>query len=189
MRGRARLAMRSARGRLDALFAAADTNKDGKLTKDELANFVWKRFAKADANGDQAVTKEELQNFAKQRVATLRAERPGHRHRPQGDAAKAKKAGTKPGAAQPKPAPAPTQPQSKPEPKAEIKPPAKPASAAAQDSPQLEPAPPAAPVVSKLRGISQAETGQSSATKNTGPKIGTSTTSGDVKAALFAARR
>ncbi len=74
------MAQRRARAHLDAFFAAADTNKDGKLTKDEVANFVWKHIAKPDA---QSVTKDELKAFAKQRMATMRAEgAAGHRHKP-----------------------------------------------------------------------------------------------------------
>ena len=68
--GLARMTMRHSQARLDTLFAAADVNKDGKLTKDELANFIWKRFANPEA---QSVTKEELKSFAKQRISALRA--------------------------------------------------------------------------------------------------------------------
>jgi hypothetical protein len=182
--------MRRARARLSAMFAAADTNKDGKLTKDELANFVWKRFAKADANGDQAVTKEELQNFAKQRVAALRAEHPrGRRHHAKADASKSKDEKSKGETAKPKPTPAPTGSQPKAEPKAEAKPAGIAVPAAAQVSPPSKTTAglgSKSPVPSK--GVSKAE-GSPAASKNTGPKIGTSTTSGDVKAALFAARR
>ncbi len=169
-------------------FAAADINKDGKLTKDELANFIWKRFAKPDA---QSVTKEELKSFAKQRISL--ASRLSDL--PDGDTSRhagAAKSETKPTAPQPKPQP-------KAEPKAEVKPAA--GTAAAQMSAPSKPTGPAQPAaskpaqvttpVNKPTGVSKAETGPSPATapKNTGPKIGTLTTSGDVKAALFAARR
>ncbi len=38
---------------VDFLFSQADTNKDGKLTKDEVANFVWSRLSKADDESSQ----------------------------------------------------------------------------------------------------------------------------------------
>ena len=187
--GFARLAMRRANARIDALFAAADVNKDGKLTKEEFANFMWKRFAKPDA---QSVTKDEMKSFLKQRITALRAERPGgRRHKGKAGGGAPKKEEPKPGAAQPKPAPAAT-------PKAEVKPAAAPATAASPAAP-AKPAGPTQPAVSKTAptnasvnksaGVSQAESGPPALPRNTGPKIGTSTTSGDVKAALFAARR
>ncbi|HEV3298238.1 MAG TPA: hypothetical protein VG055_01260 [Planctomycetaceae bacterium] len=184
--------MHRADARLNALFAAADTNKDGKLTKDELANFFWKRFAKPDA---QSVTKEEVKTFIKQRITALRADRPtGRRHKPHGGAG-TKKEEAKPGPAQPKPAPASSP---KAEPKAEAKPVAAPATAIAQPLPTSKPAGSTQPAVSKLGqanapvnkppGVSKAEAGPA-LPRNLRTKIGTSTTSGDVKAALFAARR
>jgi hypothetical protein len=181
-----------AHARFDAFFAAADTNKDGKLTKDELANFMWKRFGKADSNGDQGITKEEMQKFFRQRISALHAERPGRRHKQHADATKPKK--TEP--AKPKEAPTPTAPKS--EPKAEAMPAAKSATAAAQAvTPATTAADPAKPTpagntktgeVSKTGKDSKAEA-KPSAPNSTGLKIGTSTTSGEVRAALFAARR
>ncbi|MEP2942421.1 MAG: hypothetical protein ABJ081_00920 [Hyphomicrobiales bacterium] len=38
---------------------AADTNKDGNLTRAELSAHVGKRFAKLDKDGDGSITKEE----------------------------------------------------------------------------------------------------------------------------------
>jgi hypothetical protein len=188
------MATHRADARLNALFAAADTNKDGKLTKDELANYFWKRFAKPDA---QSVTKEEVKCFIKQRITALRAERPsGRRHKPHGGSGASKKEEAKPGGAQPKPAPASSP---KAEPKAEAKPVAAPATARAQPSPPSKPAGSTQPAVSKSgqanapvnkpSGVSKAEAGPPALPRNPRTKIGTSTTSGDVKAALFAARR
>jgi hypothetical protein len=178
-----------AHARFDAFFAAADTNKDGKLTKDELANFMWKRFGKADSNGDQGITKEEMQKFFRQRMSALRADRPGRRHKSHADATKPKKTES----AKPKEAPTPTAPKS--EPKAEAKPAAKSATAAAQAAPTAaNPAKPAQAGNSKTGElstsgkVSKAEA-KPSAPNSTGLKIGTSTTSGEVRAALFAARR
>jgi len=186
--------MRRADARLDALFAAADTNKDGKLTKDELANYFWKRFAKPDA---QSVTKDEVKSFIKQRMTALRAEQPsGRRHKSHGGTGASKKEEAKPGAAQPKPAPATTP---KAEPKAEGKPVAAPPTAATQPSSPSKPSDSTQPPVSKSgqanapvnkpSGVSKVEAGPPALPRNMGSKIGTSTTSGDVKAALFAARR
>jgi hypothetical protein len=205
------MAQRRGAAHLDAFFAAADTNKDGKLTKDEVANFVWKHFAKPDA---QSVTKDELKAFAKQRIATMRAEgAAGHRHKPHSPAktkaGKSKKEEAKPGDA--KPAAGAAEPK-----KAEVKPVAGSPSATAQTSLQTSPskptapATPAAPVkpatpaapqaaqnapvsppVKKPAGVSKVDAGPplGPAQKNPGSKIGTSTTSRDVEAALFAARR
>ncbi len=58
---------------IDFLFAQADANKDGKLTKDEVANFVWSRLSKADTNHNNAVTKDELKTYMKQRFQAMRA--------------------------------------------------------------------------------------------------------------------
>jgi hypothetical protein len=177
------------------MFAAADTNKDGKLTKEELANFVWKRFAKADAT---SVTKDDVKKFMKERIGALRAERStGHRHKPHAGSAP-KKEQSKPGPAA-KPAPAAPKTEPKAEPKAEATPkPAPSAPAAAQATPPTKPATPTPPAGStgqtrepanKPGGISKAEAAPPAVSKNSGSKIGTATTSGDVKAALFAARR
>jgi hypothetical protein len=135
-RGFGRMTMRRPEGRLDALFAAADANKDGKLTKDELGSFIWKRFAKPDA---LSVTKDELKSFAKERMTALRAERSGRRHKAHSGAATPE---TKTKAAQPKPAP-------KSEPKAEAKPAAAVGTAAASTSPASKPASPTQPSASK----------------------------------------
>jgi hypothetical protein len=177
------------------------------LTKDEVANFVWKHFAKPDA---QSVTKDEVKAFAKQRMATMRAEgAAGHRHKPHTKAKAGKKEEAKPKDA--KPAAGAAEPK-----KAEVKPVAGTPSATAQTSPQtspvkpIAPATPAAPVkpatpaapqaaqnapvsppVKKPAGVSKVDAGTplGPVIKNPGSKIGTSTTSRDVKAALFAARR
>ncbi len=171
-----------------------------------MANFFWKRFAKPDA---QSVTKDELKAFAKQRMATMRAEGvAGRRHKPHTPAktkagkkeeAKPKDAKPAAGAAEPK--------------KAEVKPVAAAPVATTQASPPVNavapatPEPlvkpaipgtpqaaqnaPASPPVKKPAGVSKVDAGPSSGptNKNPGSKIGTSTTSRDVKAALFAARR
>jgi hypothetical protein len=161
------------------------------LTKDEVANFFWKRFAKPDA---QSVTKDEVKAFAKQRMATMRAKGvAGRRHKPHTPAktkagkkeeAKPKDAKPAAGAAEPK--------------KAEVKPVAGTPSATAQTSPQtspvkpIAPATPAAPVkpaipatpqaaqnapisppVKKPAGVSKVDAGSplGPVTKNPGSKI------------------
>jgi predicted O-methyltransferase YrrM len=42
-------------------FDQIDKNKDGKITKDELADWIWQRFAAADADKDGALTRQELE--------------------------------------------------------------------------------------------------------------------------------
>ena len=49
--------------RVAQLFARFDTNKDGKLTKDEAPAPVWSRLSAADLNGDGAVTMEEVRKY------------------------------------------------------------------------------------------------------------------------------
>jgi hypothetical protein len=187
--GWARMAMRRSDKRLDSLFASADTNKDGKLTKDEFANFMWKRIAKPDA---QSVTKEDLKTFAKERMTERHAARTGpHDKRP----ARSAKPESKAKDAQPKP---------KVEPKAEAKPATAVGTAAVGTAVPTAPSKAAIPVqatapkdvhtnvpVNKSSGVFKADAGATpaKAPKDTGPKIGTSATSGGVKAALFAARR
>jgi EF hand len=201
------MAQRRAGAHLDAFFAAADTNKDGKLTKDEVANFVWKHVAKPDA---QSVTKDELKAFAKQRMATMRAEgAAGHRHKhtsAKTKAGKSKKEEAKPkeakpaaGAAEPKKAdvkPVATAPVATTQTSPPVKPvtptkPAAPVKPVTPAAPQAAQNGPVSPPVKKPAGVSKVDAGPplGSATKNPGSKIGTSTTSRDVEAALFAARR
>jgi len=175
------------------------------LTKDEVANFFWKRFAKPDA---QSVTKDEVKAFAKQRMATMRAKGvAGRRHKPHTPAkTKAgKKEEAKPKDAKPAADEAPKKAEVKPVAVAPVataqtSPPVKPvtpAKAAAPVKPAIPAAPQAAqnapisPPVKKPAGVSKVDAGPplGPVTKNPGSKIGTSTTSRDVKAALFAARR
>jgi Ca2+-binding EF-hand superfamily protein len=49
-----------------AMFAHVDKNKDGKVTKDEVPEFVWSRMSKSDTNGDGSVSKEEFEARMKQ---------------------------------------------------------------------------------------------------------------------------
>lgn len=50
-----------------AWFAKFDTDKDGKLERDELPANVWQRVSRADADGDDAVTMAEL-TFARDKT-------------------------------------------------------------------------------------------------------------------------
>ena len=43
------------------MFRRFDTNKDGKLTKDEVPEPLWRRLSRADTDGDGAVTEDELE--------------------------------------------------------------------------------------------------------------------------------
>jgi hypothetical protein len=105
---------------VDQFFAAADANKDGKLTKDEVANFFWARIAKAAPKDASAVTKEQLVAYVKHRIeermtAMHRGGRGPHAHRAHD---KTKPASEK---SKPKKDSAPAKPQPKPETKSEPK--------------------------------------------------------------------
>ena len=47
------------------LLERFDKNKDGKLTKSELPEFIWDRLSKADANGDGEINKDEIEAHMK----------------------------------------------------------------------------------------------------------------------------
>ena len=49
------------------MFAKADANSDGKISKDEVPEQAWARMSKADKDGDGAVTKEEMAAARKSR--------------------------------------------------------------------------------------------------------------------------
>jgi EF hand len=49
----------------DETFAKFDTNKDGKLSADEVKGPLKKDFAKIDTNGDGFISKEELNKVPK----------------------------------------------------------------------------------------------------------------------------
>ncbi len=53
-------------------FSELDLNKDGKLSKDELASFATARFGEADTNGDGMLSKAEMMAQAQAKM-TLRA--------------------------------------------------------------------------------------------------------------------
>ena len=88
--------MRNGQAAIDRLFAAADTNKDGKLTKDEVANFFWSRLSKADVKHQNFVTKDDLKAYRKERVKEMRAEHHEKAHKAK-DKKKAASAGRQAG--------------------------------------------------------------------------------------------
>ena len=49
--------------RVEQLFARFDTNKDGKLVADEVPAPVWNRLSAADLDKDGAVTMDEVRKF------------------------------------------------------------------------------------------------------------------------------
>lgn len=60
---RSRLFRRGRRGRprdTKETFRRLDLNKDGKLTKEEVPDSLWRRMSRADADRDGAVTEDEL---------------------------------------------------------------------------------------------------------------------------------
>lgn len=69
------------------LFERGDQNDDGKLTKDEVPEFMWGRLSRADANDDGAVTREELAQAFRNRGGQRPDERrgPGGPGRPEGE--------------------------------------------------------------------------------------------------------
>jgi len=52
---------------VDMIFRHADRNHDGKVTKDEVPDFIWKRLSAADTDKDGAVSKSELEEHLKKR--------------------------------------------------------------------------------------------------------------------------
>jgi Ca2+-binding EF-hand superfamily protein len=57
---------RRGRGNMMAnMFQRFDKNKDGKLSKNEVPAFLWKRFSRADADHDSMISKQEFENARK----------------------------------------------------------------------------------------------------------------------------
>ena len=52
---------------VDMIFRHADRNHDGKVTKDEVPDFIWKRLSEADTDKDGAVSKSEMEEHLKKR--------------------------------------------------------------------------------------------------------------------------
>ncbi len=46
---------------VDSIFERSDKNKDGKLTKDEMPEFIWNGMLSSDTDKDGAITKAELE--------------------------------------------------------------------------------------------------------------------------------
>jgi hypothetical protein len=63
------------RAKLTARFNAADTDHDGKLTREEAAKMpmVARNFDQIDKAGEGYVTLDEVQAFARERAAARRA--------------------------------------------------------------------------------------------------------------------
>ncbi len=47
-----------------ALFDRLDSNKDGRVSKEEAPDRLWERISKADADGDGSISKEEIASLA-----------------------------------------------------------------------------------------------------------------------------
>ena len=66
------LTRRELGGRLSAReFAAADTDKDGTISKDEYLAVVEQRFKAADTDNDGTLTRQELRTKAGSRLLLL----------------------------------------------------------------------------------------------------------------------
>jgi hypothetical protein len=161
--GRRAVQMRNGQAAIERLFAAADANKDGKLTKDEVANFFWSRLSKADVKHQNFVTKDDLKAYHKEQAKEMRAE---HHEKAHKDHEKAHKAKDKKRAAQPAAKPAEQKEKPKADSKAEVTPspkaPAKPESKAA--------------VKVELKGISTPAAKAAVSERVKEPKAGTSAT-------------
>ncbi len=46
---------------IEMIFGRADHNKDSKITKDEVPEFIWKRLSESDTDKDGAVSKAEME--------------------------------------------------------------------------------------------------------------------------------
>jgi Ca2+-binding EF-hand superfamily protein len=55
--------------RVKAIFDRLDTNRDGKITKDEAKGSIKEHFDKIDRNGDGAITYKELLRAAQEKQA------------------------------------------------------------------------------------------------------------------------
>ena len=55
--------------RIDLIFAERDINKDGRITKEELAEYRGKQFDSADANKDGALDSAEMAAFLRDRMS------------------------------------------------------------------------------------------------------------------------
>lgn len=66
------------------LLKVADTNKDGKITKEEFAARQDALFTEIDANKDGSITPKEMRDYRKTKMEAYRAANP----RPDGDDAK-----------------------------------------------------------------------------------------------------
>lgn len=54
----------------DSLLQRADRNHDGKLSKDELPEFLWSRLSAGDSDKDGSLSKSELVEFLKHQRPT-----------------------------------------------------------------------------------------------------------------------
>ena len=64
---------------IEMIFGRMDRNHDGKITKDEVPDFLWGRLSEADADKDGAVSKAELEKHHQKMRGSQRPEGRGSR--------------------------------------------------------------------------------------------------------------
>lgn len=87
--------------RPESLFERFDKDKTGSLTKDNVPERVWDRISKADSNSDGKVSKEELQAHMKAHRPNRDGDKPAEpkkENKPEEKPAEEKPADTKPSA-------------------------------------------------------------------------------------------
>jgi Ca2+-binding EF-hand superfamily protein len=75
-------ARRGGRPTPELLLQRFDHNHDGKLSKDELPEFLWSRLSTADTDKDGSVSKSELEEFSKQHQPAGPSGRPANPQKP-----------------------------------------------------------------------------------------------------------
>lgn len=78
----------------EKIFKEVDTDGNGSVTKEEIAEAVWKKAGAADTDKDGAISKAEAENHLKEHFKKMRSQGDG-KPRPQGDRKPGDRAGKK----------------------------------------------------------------------------------------------